>query len=266
MSGGKAARWAATRAATGAATRDGDNWYTGIAGAVAANPAGAFGLQCAHYASNMWQGGNQWAAFCSYLGFFRDVAQLQIDWTKYLHWEEAALHGGPRIMHPEFCMISDFPTALTVDEENRPHNDTGPFCRWSDGTALYSIHGTRVPWWLVEHPERLTRERIDAETNDEVRRVMIERYGLARYIQDVGREVGRCQDWARGRDVVMYEGPALPGEADTTMRVLLMENSTVDPDGTTRKYVRRVPPNLDVEAAYRWTCQLPPGAEFVIRT
>lgn len=238
----------------------------GDEGCIAANPTGTFGLECARDAYRMWQGGNQWAGWCSYLNFFREVAQLPIDWSRWMPWERLAEHGGPRIVHPDFCIISDFPVVLTKDAENRPHNDTGPFCRWSDGVALYAVHGTRVPAWLIECPERLTREAIDAEANDEVRRVMIDRYGVGRYTSESGREIERCQDWDQGLDVVMYERPGIPGEADRVVRVLRMENSTPDPDGTRRTYWRRVPPSMGCREAYLWTCGLPAGAQFVVRT
>lgn len=46
-------------------------------------------------------------------------------------------------MHEEFCIVSDFPEILKVDEQNRPHNDEGPSHRWSDGFEIYFLHGVR---------------------------------------------------------------------------------------------------------------------------
>lgn len=112
---------------------------------------GDFGIECAALAWQMWQGGNQWPTWDSYLSFFQEVAELPIDYTHFRHWRVLAERSGPRIMHPDFCMISDRPELLTVDDRNRPHGEAGPFCRWRDGSALYSWHGTRVPArWIVE--------------------------------------------------------------------------------------------------------------------
>jgi hypothetical protein len=83
-------------------------------------------------------------------------------------------------------MISDRPEKLTVDDLNLPHCDDGPFCRWRDGSALYSVHGVRVPWWVVEHPDRITIEHINKQDNAEIRRVMIERFGWPRYLAESG--------------------------------------------------------------------------------
>ena len=79
-------------------------------------------------------------------------------------------------------MISDRPELLLVDEQNRPHCDDGPFCRWRDGSMLYAIHGVYVPQWIVEHPDTITVESIRTETNAEVRRIMIEKMTPERYL------------------------------------------------------------------------------------
>ena len=146
-------------------------------------------LSCAQNAYRMWNGGNQWGQYASYLSFFRHVVKLDLDYSAWSHYETLAIHSGPRVMHKDFCLISDRPAVLSVDAENRPHSDTGPFCQWRDGSALYSVHGVRVPWWVIEHPEQISPQTIAAQANEEVRRVMIERYGWVRYIKDSGAEL-----------------------------------------------------------------------------
>jgi hypothetical protein len=130
---------------------------------------GDFGLRCAAEAWRMWQGGNQWSGYDAYLSFFQDVAELDLDYSGYRHWRALAEHSGPRIMHPDFCMISDRPALLTVDEQNRPHGETGPFCRWRDGTALYSWHGARVPAHWIEHRSELDPNEVVKHENVELR-------------------------------------------------------------------------------------------------
>ena len=253
----------ATRAATDAATRDatddatyaatrdatGDDlshWY--VVNADMRQIAGdfgvwQFGLECALAAWRMWQGGNQWSAWDSYLTFFRHVAKLPIDYSKYDAWETLALHSGPRIVHPEFCMISDRPTVLTVDSQHRPHSEDGPFCRWSDGFALYSWHGTRIPAWIIERPAGITAEKIDAESNVEVRRVMISRYGPARYIQDSGAElVHSLPDnyYVRGLQGARLFRKPRPNDTDIVM--VAVKNSTPEPDGSVKDYFLRIEP------------------------
>jgi hypothetical protein len=117
----------------------------------------------------MYDGGNQWSYRDSYVSFFQDVAQLPLDYSAYNHWRILAERSGPRIVHPDFCMISDRPEVLTVDDQNRPHNDTGPFCRWRDGSALYSWHGARVPARWIEDRANLAPAEVLAHDNVEIR-------------------------------------------------------------------------------------------------
>ena len=156
----------------------------------AALNVGELGLRCATNAYNVWQGGNQWSAWVGFLSFFRHVAKLKIDYSKWDHWENAAIHGGPRIMHTEFCMISDRPKTLLVDEQNRPHNFDGPFCEWRDGSSLYSIHGVRIPMWIAETKrEEFTKAMILEETNADNRRCIIQKIGIEKTIKLLGAEI-----------------------------------------------------------------------------
>ena len=147
------AAYSATRSAAYSAT-DYSKWYV-VPGDMrrCADELGVgdFGLACAANAFRMWQGGNQWSAWDSFLTFFQDVAQLPIDYSAYNHWRTLSERSGPRIVHPDFCMISDRPTALKVDDQNQPHCEDGPFCTWRDGSELYAWHGARLPaQWIRE--------------------------------------------------------------------------------------------------------------------
>lgn len=183
--------WDATSHATIPNTPDDESWWcTGHRGCVEAVRAyGDEALKCATLSYRMRQGGNQWSGWAAFLSFFRHVVKLDIDYSQFAHWEAASIHGGPRYMHQEFCIISDRPEILTVDDQGRPHNETGPFCRWRDGISLYAIHGVRMPAWAVLHPEKITVEKIRAEENAEVRRILTERYGIGRYLTDTVAEV-----------------------------------------------------------------------------
>jgi hypothetical protein len=232
----------ATRDATEAATRDATWVKVDLAGICEiakkiGGPQAGFLLKCAVSASNLWQGGNQWSGYDSYLSFFRHVAKLKLEvFDKWQHWENASLHGGPRLIHPEFCIVSDRPEILKVDEQNRPHCVDGPFCRWRDGSALYSVHGVRVPAWIIDHPEKITCEGIDAEKNAEIRRVMIERYGQARYLVDSGAKEIHKDDFG-----TLYRKD-IPG--DEALVMVKVVNSTPEPDGSFKDYFLRVHPEL----------------------
>lgn len=166
-----------------------------------------------------------WPAWVAYLTAARDILGLRLPaHEKFAAWEQCAIHGGFRWMHEKFCMVSDFPEILAIDDRNRPHSETGPSHRWRDGWSLYHWHGTRVESWVIEHPERITPALIDAEQNAEVRRVMLERYGNGNYIRDSQREM--VSEDAFGR---------LWRATDATLAVEVV-NSTPEPDGSRHIY------------------------------
>ena len=123
-----------------------------------------------------------------------------------------------------------------IDEANRPHCDTGPFCRWRDGFALYAVHGVRTPAWIIERPETITVAKIDAETNAEIRRVMLGKFGWQRYLSESGAMELHTDGFGT---LVRREVPG--DEPIVAVRVL---NSTPEPDGTTKHYTLRVHPEL----------------------
>jgi hypothetical protein len=195
---------------------------------------GEIGIQCVKNAHGMWNGGNQWSGWISYISFFRYIAKLDIDYSKWDCYEKLAELSGPRLVHKSFCIICDRPSVLTVDAQNRPHNDTGPFTKWSDGCGMYSVHNVRVPAYIIEKPERITVELIEAEQNAEVRRVMIDKYGREKFIVDSKSEVVHQDDFG-----TLYV-KKLAGDED--MMMVKVVNSTPEPDGTFKDYFIRCDP------------------------
>ena len=72
-------------------------------------------------------------------------------------------------MHEQFCIVSDRPLEYHVDERNRPHCETGPFVRWSDGSGFYAWHGARVPAGWIENRATLDPREVIAAENVEHR-------------------------------------------------------------------------------------------------
>ena len=183
----------------------------------------------------MYQGGNQWGAYDGFLSFFCHIAQLNIDYSKWRHWETLSLHSGPRIMHPDFCMISDRPAVLMVDDQNRPHCESGPFCQWRDGSSLYSVHGVRLPWDIIELPESITVARINAAENAEIRRVMTAKFGESRYIEESGLLPAHRDDFGE-----LYRKKQ-PGDEDL---VMVRVQNPLQLDGSQEHYWLRVAPTV----------------------
>ena len=261
-----AATWAATNAATWAATWDVayDNWFVTPYSVIdiCKNIAGEPAIKNLSNVHNCYQGGNQWAYAHSFYEWFRHVAKLDIDWSKWAPWNTLGEHSGPRYVTEKFVIISDFPTVLKVDNENRPHSSTGPFCQWRDGFSLYAWHGVRVPAWIIEQPHLITIEKIDGESNAEIRRVMLDRYGFLRYLQEKQAQI-IDQDLDEGSEMMKLYSMPTDDDDGQPMLSLYLRNSTPDPSGEVREYVLRVPPTCKtVWEARNWTFDVDSQSRF----
>jgi len=188
-----------------------------------------------------------WSAWDCYLTAARDILGLRLPpHEAYEAWERCTKNGGFRLVHEKFCMVSDFPERLRVDEQNRPHCSDGPSHRWRDGWELYHWHGVAVTEQIVMQPETLTAQQIANEPNAEVRRVMIERMGAVKYLQQAGAELvnadKRGKLWRCAR------------KDDTPLEMVEVLNSTPEPDGSIKTYYLRVKPGFKTAtAAVAWT-------------
>jgi len=188
---------------------------------------------------NLWDGGNLWSGWPCHLSFYRGVVGVNDeDTTGWPFYEEAAVHGGPRIMAPEFAMVCDRPQHIHVDSGDRLHFVGGSAIRWRDGFELFRWHGIPVPARLVCQPETITLQEINDERNAEIRRAMLSLYGMDRYLHDTGAVplTGGTDDWG-----ALYEIKHPNGRRSLLVKVV---NSSPEPDGTFKDYYLRVHPEL----------------------
>lgn len=114
----------------------------------------------------------------------------------------------------------------------------------SDVENVYFWHGVMVPAFVVVKPEWITVKHIETEDNAEVRRVMIQRYGTARYLKDSGAQcVHELPDnyYVRG-----LQGAKLfrkPRQDDSDIIMIQVKNSTPEPDGSIKEYMLRIQPD-----------------------
>lgn len=131
-----------------------------------------------------------WAAWSAYLSAFRDVLGMRLpEYENFHHWEQAAIHGGFRAMHPEFCMVSDFPMLIKVDDRNLPHCEDGPSHRWRDGWSLYHWHGVRVPDHWIEQRATLDPAEVLRDGNVDRRSAGAAIIGWARMAKVLKRKI-----------------------------------------------------------------------------
>ena len=161
----------------------------------------------------------------------------------------------------DLAIIAEPPATLRLDDAGRLHAEAGPAIAYADGLAAWAWHGVPVPRSVIETPEQISLRTIVEETNQEVRRVMVDRMGDERLITESGARL-LAEDHA-GK--LWHIPVAIAGDAGSRpeeLRIVEVVNSTPEPDGTRRHYFLRVPPHLDsAHDAVAWTFGLS-GREY----
>ncbi|MFF6988893.1 DUF6745 domain-containing protein [Streptomyces sp. NPDC010273] len=144
------------------------------------------------------------------------------------------------------AVLSERPSALHRDEAGRLDHGDGPALAYPDGFALHAWRGMPVPAAFLAELPTLTPDRIRAEENAELRRVMLEYYGYDRYLTDSG-----ARPLHRDETGTLWRIDLADDEPVVMVEVL---NSTPEPDGTHRTYWLRVPPSTrTARAGVAWT-------------
>lgn len=125
--------------------------------------------------------------------------------------------------------------SITI-EGDRLHRADGPAVEWPTGERYYFWRGLQVPEDIILAPEKITVARIDAEQNAEMRRVMVDRFGAANYMRESGAEVVHEDRFGK----LLRKGRA----GDDPILMVEVVNKTAEPDGTFKKYMLRVHPEL----------------------
>lgn len=130
------------------------------------------------------------------------------------------------------CIFQHRPSEIHFDEQDRLHNETGPAIAYYDSELcnFYYVHGVRVTKKIIDRD--FTAKDIDAETNAEVRRVMIDFYGQQRYIVDSDTKAIHSDEFG-----TLYRKDVAD---DVPIMMVEVTNSTKEPDGTYKKYWLRV--------------------------
>lgn len=159
---------------------------------------------------------------------------------------EVAAHAGWWWPYEKVTVVCERPVELHRDEAGRLDRGDGPALAYPDGFALYAWRGMPVPADFLAELTTLDPARIRTEENAELRRVMLEYYGYDRYLAESGAEpIGKDETGILWRI-------ALDDDEDVVMVEVV--NSTPEPDGTSRTYWLRVPPNTrTAKEGVAWT-------------
>jgi hypothetical protein len=193
-----------------------------------------------------WPFTDDFGQFDVSLAWFDFVGRLGIDVSTLAPNFDLAKSCGWSVLFWDWAFVSARPECVRRDGQGRLHCETGAAIRYPDGFSVFAIHGVRVPEKVVVSPKSITIPEIESEGNAEVRRVMIQRYGMERYLMDSQAEEVHRDDFG-----VLYR-KKIPG--DESLMMVKVVNTTPEPDGSFKDYFLRVPPTMArARQAVAWT-------------
>jgi hypothetical protein len=182
-------------------------------------------------------GGQLWVAWQAYSSFFRDVCHLELEgdlWDRdraYADAESSVCWWWP---HRRYVVAATRPVRISLDNDGRLHDESQKAIEWPDGWGVFRWHGVAVPPYVITNPETITVSKIEGESNVEVRRIMLERYGPEKYIKDAGAEEVHRDEFG-----VLYRKDL---EGDEPIIMVEVEDSYAQGDGTRHKFMLRIDP------------------------
>jgi hypothetical protein len=184
-----------------------------------------------------------WLAFYD---FFKIECGLIEETKKVNGLIELAKNAGWFLPHENICWVSERPCILNTNEQGRLHCLTGPAVQYPDGWKIYAVNGVRLKEWIIENPEKITVEKIDEESNLEIKRVMIDFYGQEKYLINSNAKLIHEDNLGK-----LYRKEINNDEPLVMVKVI---NSTPEPDGIFKEYFLRVPPSITKASdAVSWT-------------
>ncbi len=174
----------------------------------------------------------------SWLGFYEYMHEVVgIDCSELHGLWKLARECGWCWVYDDIAVITDRPSALHTDEQENLHCEDGPAIAYGDDFKLYFWHGVSVEEYIIERPEEITVEKINGETNAEIVRVMIERFGDGEYLEAMdAKPVGEPFNSSQLFEMELHDGTRI-----ARVRAI---NSTQEPDGTNKIYWLKVPTGL----------------------
>jgi hypothetical protein len=159
-------------------------------------------------------------------------------------WTSLAKDATSYLFSQHCCFVYLKPREAFFDPSWRLHHPDKAAAYFSDGTRFFFWHGIEVPEHVILKPKKIKLKMIEQERNVEVRRVMIERFGIDNFTLLAKKlHEDECG--------ILYSKEM---EGDEDLTVVKVINSTAEPDGTFKTYFLRVPPGTrTARAGVAWT-------------
>lgn len=186
--------------------------------------------------------GQHEAGILGFMDYFADVCGMAEQTKRLVGIWEVAKSAGWWAPYEKICWVSERHNILNRNGRGQLHCENGPALAYPDGWSIWAVDGVRVDEQIITSPETQTVKQIKTESNEEVRRIRIERFGWERYLKESGAK--RLERRRNDRDAQIEELFRLD---DGTQRFVCVDPSTG------RRYALGVPSNVKTcQEAQNW--------------
>lgn len=147
-------------------------------------------------------------------------------------------------MYQNIAVVCEFPTTSLVNATGNSHSVDGFAVKWGDGFTVRALDGIGAPEWAFD-PQTFTAHNVRKVPNVELRRRLIDKMGIGRYVEDLGGfEVditGPKNKLVGLRSARLLRLPASTNQDE--IYIVEVVNSTPEPDGTYNLYHLPIDPS-----------------------
>lgn len=149
--------------------------------------------------------GNHTAGHLSFYDFFHNETDVH-SLDPILPHIELTKHCGWWLAYESVCVFVEKPIEIVQNDAKELSNEEGPAILYKDGYKVWAINGITLNEQIVMYPETLTRKQIEAERNNDVQSIMIDRFGWPRYLQESkAKELDTCENVIENTIEALYE-------------------------------------------------------------
>jgi hypothetical protein len=173
--------------------------------------------------------GNVWDyAWVAFYDFFHKIGIVENeDFVKYRELMESNICD--MIQLDSLCIVSDMPTKISRDAQNRLHCDDGKAIEWADGYGQYYWRGISVPEKWILDPGSISNDDIKHEGNLELKRCLMEIVGPERYYEILGGVVVIDEDNDQyGKPMKLLRSKDIDTAIDDYVYFLLVTDTSTD--------------------------------------
>ncbi|HEX5999676.1 MAG TPA: hypothetical protein VFZ16_09810 [Hyphomicrobiaceae bacterium] len=177
----------------------------------------------------------QTAAWLGALQYLHDVCGLVRQTQSVAGLWELAQSACWIAPHEHVCWLVRRPRSMRCDANGRLHAADGPALCFGPDTTVYAWKGVIVPGRLIERPDLIDLRAIDAASDPQIRRCMIDIMTPQRFVEN-----GGAHKVAEDDTGILWR-QRWRWEAWAAVEVI---NGTPEPDGIHKRYFLQVPPTV----------------------